>query len=83
MLNDGQLLKRKQQIEQHRRVLEKKHPYLLRIPQSDFEKLQEIAGNESMSKVLLRGLKTEWNYYLMIQSFLKKLPDFTNGALII
>lgn len=78
MLNDGQLLKRKQQIELHRRVLEKKHPYLLRIPQSDFERLQEIASNESMSKVLLRGLKTEINYYATVRSFVKKLPKFTS-----
>ncbi|MEK1308410.1 MobC family plasmid mobilization relaxosome protein [Limosilactobacillus fermentum] len=78
MLNDGQLVKRKQEIELHRRVLEKKHPYLLRIPQSDFEKLQEIAGNESMSKVLIRGLRTEINYHAMVQDLMKKLPKFVS-----
>lgn len=76
MLNDGQLVKRKQQINLHRRVPEKKHPYLLRIPQADFEKLQAVVGDEPMSKVLLRGLKTEWNYHLAVQSLMKELPDF-------
>lgn len=76
MLNDGQLVKRKQQINLHRRVPEKKHPYLLRIPQADFEKLQAVVGDEPMSKVLLRGLKAEWNYHLAVQSLMKELPDF-------
>ena len=76
MLNDSQLIKRKQQINLHRRVSEKKHPYLLRIPQSDFEKLQAMISGESMSKVILRGLKTEWNYHLAVQSLMKELPDF-------
>ena len=76
MLNNGQLIKRKQQINLHRRVPEKKHPYLLRIPQNDFEKLQAMAGDESMSKVLIRGLKTEWNYHIAVQSLMKELPDF-------
>lgn len=78
MLNNDQLIKRKQQIDSHRRVPEKKHSYLLRIPQSDFEKLQAIASNESMSKVLLRGLKTEWYYYLAVQSLMSELPNFTS-----
>lgn len=78
MLSNGQLIKRKQQINLHRRVPEKKHSYLLRIPQSDFEKLQAITGDESMSKVLLRGLKTEWYYYLAVQSLMNKLPNFTS-----
>ena len=78
MLTNSQLVKRKQQINLHRRSPEKKHPYLLRIPQSDFEKLQAITGKESMSKVLLRGLKTEWYYYLAVQSLMKKLPNFTS-----
>lgn len=76
MLNDSQLIKRKQQINLHRRVSEKKHPYLLRIPQSDFEKLRAVMGDEPMSKVLMRGLKTEWNYHLAVQSLMKELPDF-------
>lgn len=76
MLNNGQLIKRKQQINLHRRVPEKKHPYLLRIPQNDFEKLQAMAGDGSMSKVLLRGLKTEWNYHVAVQSLMKELPNF-------
>ena len=76
MLTDSQLVKRKQQINSHRRVPEKKHPYLLRIPQSDFEKLQAATGNEPMSKLLIRGLKTEWNYHLAVQSLMKELPEF-------
>ncbi|MEK1432492.1 MobC family plasmid mobilization relaxosome protein [Limosilactobacillus fermentum] len=78
MLNNDQLIKREQQIDSRRRVPEKKHSYLLRIPQSDFEKLQAITGEESMSKVLLRGLKTEWYYYLAVQSLMNKLPNFTS-----
>lgn len=76
MLNNGQLIKRKQQINLHRRVPEKKHSYLLRIPQSDFEKLQAMVGDGSMSKVLLRGLKAEWNYHVAVQSLMKELPNF-------
>lgn len=76
MLDNSQLIKRKQQIKMHRRVPEKKHPYLLRIPQSDFEKLQAVVGDESMSKVLLRGLKTELDYHLAVQNLMKELPDF-------
>lgn len=76
MLNDSQLIKRKQQINLHRRMPEKKHSYLLRIPQGDFDKLRAVIGDEPISKVLLRGLKTEWNYHLMVQSLMSELPDF-------
>lgn len=78
MLNNDQLAKRKQQIKLHRQIPEKKHAYLLRIPQSDFDKLQVMTGDGMMSKVLLRGLKTEWNYYLTVQSLLKELPAFSS-----
>lgn len=76
MLNNSQLIKRKQQINLHRRVPEKKHPYLLRIPQSDFEKLQAVADTMPMSEVLIQGLRTEWNYHLAVQNLMKELPDF-------
>ena len=69
-------MKRKKQIELHRKVPVKKHNYLLRIPQSEFQNLQIMARDKSMSKVLLQGLKTEWNYYLAVQQLMKETPRF-------
>ena len=64
--------------ESQRSLPEKRHAYLLRIPQHDFEKLQSMAGDEPMSNVLLRGLQNEWIYYHTIVNFMKKFPDFTS-----
>lgn len=76
MANNDKIAKHRDSTKSHQRSTENKHAYLLRIPQRDFEKLQVMAGDEPMSRVLLDGLQVEWIYYQTVLNLMKKLPDF-------